>query len=157
MRWRARLYGGVAAGLAFILAVGNGHADGDEQLNAFPDEPAILRLDREPVFKPVQSSKEGASAEKEKQLGELAMRAVYDRCSKYAVFREGSTLDASATAYPRPHFNVTVKLADPSKAMGNTLWYRVYFKNEKPFSFSATKTIAAELCGLPKKDTEVPL
>jgi hypothetical protein len=156
MRWRVRFYGAIA-GLASVVAVGSGHADGVEQQICTADEPAVVRLDREPVFKPIQTSKEGASAEEEKQLGELAMRAVYDRCSKYAVFREGSTLDASSTRYPRPHVNVTVKLADPAQARGNTLWYRVYFKAKKPFSFSATKTIAAELCGLPDKDVEVPL
>lgn len=94
------------------------------------------------------------SAERATELENLAMHAVYDRCSQFAAFREGSRLRADVQFDKRMFSNVEIELADPAKASGNTLWYTVFFKRDRPASFKATKDIAAKLCGLHGKDIE---
>lgn len=83
---------------------------------------------------------------------DAAELAVYERCSKHAVFREGSSLDGT---YVPPMgkrkfelVNVSVKLAHPEKADGNVLWYEVDFENGKPSTITGQKEISSQMCGL---------
>lgn len=127
-----------------------------------PDEPH----DRDPSFTPRGEALDSVddnwkpiklAADRATELENLAMRAVYERCSKYAVFREGSRLNADVQFNKRWFSNVEVRLARPEVSHGNVLWYTVTLRNNRPVSFRATKDIAAKLCGLPGKDIEVDL
>lgn len=88
------------------------------------------------------------------------MHAVYERCSKFAAFREGSALEADYVPEMGKYkamSNVSVELADPSKAQGNTLWYQVTFANGKPSTVAANKRVSAQLCGFERPDMALPL
>lgn len=106
--------------------------------------------DREPTYKPGEDM---ANKPENVAKADAAERAVYARCSKFPAFREGSTIDAT---YVPPMggkrtfelVNVSVKLADPSKAQGNTLWYEVDFEGGKPSTIAGQKQISSVMCGL---------
>jgi hypothetical protein len=81
---------------------------------------------------------------------------VYDRCSRFAAFREGARLRADVQFNKRLFSNVEVDLATTKASAGHTIWYQVFFKSG-PASFAATKEITAKLCRLPDKNIEVEL
>jgi hypothetical protein len=114
-------------------------------------------LTREPTFNPEGRANDGATVEQATKIANLAMRAVYERCSSFAVFREGAALEGDYQNYKRVFSNVRVRLANAEKTRGHVLWYQVFFEGERPVSFQATKPIAAELCGLSQHEVEVAL
>lgn len=92
-----------------------------------------------------------------------AMMAVYERCSKFAVWREGTLIKSSyASPWKKRKYgwvNVEARLARMATvAEGNVLWYQVTLdKKGKPVTISATKEIAARLCGLEAHEVEYKL
>lgn len=109
----------------------------------------------EPTFKAISADAH------EQAIEDAAQRAVYERCSRFAVWREGSTLDGTYTfrrAGAPEVVNVSVKLARyETVANGNTLWYRVDFVGGKPSTIRAMKDVSAQLCGLDAPDRAYPL
>lgn len=108
-----------------------------------------------PVFLPDGRPRDGATAEQATKIANLAMRAVYDWLSKIKAFPQVATLEADYQNYERVFSNVGVHVADLDDTQGNVLWYQAFFERERPVTFKATKTIAAELAGLPGKEIEV--
>lgn len=121
---------------------------------------AFVPLEREPVF--------GAGADLDRNpaniaAAEIAERAVYERCKKFFVFREGSTLTADfvparfSGPWKSDMVNVSVKLFTPERASGNTLWYGVLLTKGKPSKIWAVKDVSANLCALPADEQAVDL
>jgi len=133
--------GRLAADDAVRLAAQHGAAAGPAPSPAVP-------LDRAPVFE------RNADAR-----ANVAMRAVYDYCAKFAAFRGGATLEGEyrPRTDSRSFANVRVRLASSETGNGNVLTYQVQFAGGAPNTFSATKPVAAELCGLAGRDVEVAL
>jgi hypothetical protein len=120
-------------------------------ISAVPPVPT----ERDPAYSAHGIDKiDGAAVER--RSGEAigaATHAVYDLCSKYFAFREGSKIDGTYV-FPDPGdreqiVNVSVELAHPEKAGGDTLWYEVYLDLKgKPLRVAPQKRISAEMCGL---------
>lgn len=110
--------------------------------------PPAAHMEKEPMF----IFPEGLE-KKRRSMAEAALTAVYDRCSRYAVFREGSRLEAehvpSGDEGPEGDdvVAVSVKVPDMARTRGNTLWYQVWFVGGRPTTMLALKPISAELCG----------
>lgn len=135
-------------------------------VEALPPPAREVPHDSAPVFTPLGKALDAVddswkpvklSAERAAELENLAMHAVYDRCSQFPAFREGSRLRADIQFNKRMFSNVEIDLANPAYAGGNTLWYTVLLERDHRASFKATKDIAAKLCGLPGKDIEAGL
>lgn len=162
----------IAIGLAVAMAVAfkSGEDEhkvttedraGDEQRRheqTLRDQKAAEPQEREPVY---ETPKSFASTDKERaredELAAVAMRAVYTRCSKFHVFREGSRLDATnvfrESKKTPDRVNVEVKLARPERASGHTLFYMVTFdKAGKAAIITPVKQISADMCDLGKAD-----
>lgn len=94
------------------------------------------------------------TTDKARAREQTAMRAVYDLCSRFAVWREGTKLSANFVEpngkYRYGFANVDVHLArEDQVANGNMLPYRIDFdKRGEAVAIMAWKDIAAELCGI---------
>lgn len=111
-----------------------------------PPTPSPPRAEREPRFVFAEGLDKPRRAK-----AELALQAIYDRCSKYAVFREGAQLEAAHVPFGGKGEDdvvaASVKLPDAARTRGNTLWYQVWFVDGWPSTMVALKPISAELCG----------
>lgn len=152
---------GVGFGICFGIAKRDADKTEDRHQDPVtpPPRPAEIRnvspVERAPVYRTIE-----ADSEHDRQIEDVAMRAVYDRCSKHYVFREGSTLEGIAVA-GRKHgeiVNVSVRLADPSKAAGNTLWYQIGLDRKGvPKTITANKQISAQMCGMSSSEMPIDL
>lgn len=119
--------------------------------------PPAKPVEREPVYEE-PSGLYGTDAENEAgaKVVDAAMRAVYARCSKFYAFREGSTIGGTyvfrKSKKTPERVNVEVKLASPSRASGNTLFYMVTFAKGEPKEITPLKQISADMCGLAEAD-----
>lgn len=124
------------------------------------DPPAIANdppppIERDPVYIVNGIDEIDGSAQRNRSTYavNVAMRAVYDLCSKYFAFREGSTVKGNYV-FPdegdrEQMVNVSVDLARPEKAGGDTLWYEVDLDLAgKPLRVKPQKRISADMCEL---------
>lgn len=112
-----------------------------------------------PSFLVTGRASDGATAEKAADFENLAMRQLYKRCSAAnEAWRDGPKLTGEYHHFQKDTFvTIKVDLAHPEEAHGDTLWYQVFFDGKWPAKFQATKTSAAELCGLDEHDVQYDL